>query len=393
MRHIDPTASEYITSGYLARSRPGGVMYDPGSILGAGASVVGGLIGADASEDAADAQAQAAANANALQEKMFNKQVELQEPWRQAGMGGLNRLSYLLGLSPTGYGGQGSMSSGQLETADQIRARLTGAYTRPGTGGATPPPGSTMPNNQWSGGQYGQPGAEYGTGGGGQYVAPGTGPTVDSAALDRAVRAEMAKQQAELKKFQAAGANASKNDPLYGSLLDKFSMDDFEQDPGYQFRMDEGMKALERSAAARGGLFSGRAMKDTLRFGQGLGSQEYGAAFDRFNVQNTNTFNRLASIAGVGQTAANQTGAAAANYGNAAAGNIIGAGNAAAAGRVGGANAISGGIGQGISAYQNNQMMNKLFPSAGGGGGGWQPYGGPSAAGGWSQPDDYGQYL
>jgi hypothetical protein len=170
-------------------------------------------------------------------------------------------------------------------------------------------------------------------------------------------------------------------------------MSDFQADPGYQFRMEEGQKALERSAAAKGGLFSGSAIKDTLRFGQGLGAQEYGAAFDRFNVQNANTFNRLASISGIGQTAANQTGAAMQNYGNNASNNILGAGNAQAAGYVGAANGISGGISQGISSYQNNQLMNRLFPSGGGSyastGGGSSGFGTGSSFGN----QDMGQYL
>jgi hypothetical protein len=48
--------------------------------------------------------------------------------------------------------------------------------------------------------------------------------------------------------------------------------------------------------------------------------------------------------------------------------NIIGGGNAAAAGQIGSANAIVGGVGQGINFYQNQQLMNRLFPARGGGG-------------------------
>lgn len=66
-----------------------------------------------------------------------------------------------------------------------------------------------------------------------------------------------------------------------------------QMDPGYAFRLGEGMKALERSAAARGGLLSGATMKGLQRYGQDLGSQEFGAAY-----------NRLASLANVGPRAA-----------------------------------------------------------------------------------------
>jgi hypothetical protein len=68
---------------------------------------------------------------------------------------------------------------------------------------------------------------------------------------------------------------------------------DFEADPGYQFRMAEGNKAIEASAAARGGLFSGKTGTDLQNFSQGLASQEYGNAYNRFADQrdfNRNTY-------------------------------------------------------------------------------------------------------
>lgn len=88
----------------------------------------------------------------------------------------------------------------------------------------------------------------------------------------------------------------------------EFGMEDFEADPGYQFRLAEGTKAIERGAAARGGLVSGRALKDLQRFGQGLASEEYGRAYGRaageFFGNREARFNRLASLAGVGQSTA-----------------------------------------------------------------------------------------
>lgn len=68
----------------------------------------------------------------------------------------------------------------------------------------------------------------------------------------------------------------------------------FETTPGYQFRVDEGQKAIERSAAARGGLNSGATLKALERFGQNIASDEY-----------TTYLNRLSSLAGTGQTQAN----------------------------------------------------------------------------------------
>ena len=61
----------------------------------------------------------------------------------------------------------------------------------------------------------------------------------------------------------------------------EFDTDDLFEDPGYQFRLAEGNKAIQRSAAARGFLQSGRTLKDLGRWSQGLAAQEYGDAYGR----------------------------------------------------------------------------------------------------------------
>ena len=94
-----------------------------------------------------------------------------------------------------------------------------------------------------------------------------------------------------------------------------FGMNQFQADPGYGFRMSEGMKALERSAAARGGLLSGATLKGVQRYGQDLASQEYQNAFNRYQTERAARLNPLQSLAGVGQTTANTLGAAGTNYG------------------------------------------------------------------------------
>jgi len=191
------------------------------------------------------------------------------------------------------------------------------------------------------------------------------------------------------------------------SAMRNFSASDFQADPGYAFRLSEGMKALDRTAASRGGLLSGATLKGAQRYGSDLASQEYGNAynrfqanratqsqeyqnafnryqaeraaqeqgygnaFNRFQAERTNTLAPLQSLAGVGQSATQQAQQASqnyatggtntlANYGNAQASNIIGQGNARASGYIGGANALSGGIGQGINFYQNQQYLNNL---------------------------------
>jgi hypothetical protein len=109
----------------------------------------------------------------------------------------------------------------------------------------------------------------------------------------------------------AQGLNVDPNDPDFGTYARDFGMQDFQQDPGYEFRMSEGMKALERSAAARGGLLSGSMLKGIQRFGQDMGSQEYQNAFNRYQVNRSNQLNPLQSLMGSGQSATNTlTGAA-----------------------------------------------------------------------------------
>lgn len=153
-----------------------------------------------------------------------------------------------------------------------------------------------------------------------------------------------------------------------GEMLKSFTQADFQADPGYAFRQAEGQKALERSAAARGGLLSGAALKATERYSQGIASEEYGNAYNRFNNDKSTKFNRLASLAGVGQQAVNQVGQAGqsaygtiANAGNVASTNvqngITGAGNARASGYVGMANALN----NGISTYFNNQQSGNML--------------------------------
>jgi hypothetical protein len=74
----------------------------------------------------------------------------------------------------------------------------------------------------------------------------------------------------------------------------KFNFDDtqVQKDPGWEFRLNEGMKAIERSAAARGGAMSGSAVKAAQRFAGDLASEEYGKAYERQYGQAKDTYNR-----------------------------------------------------------------------------------------------------
>lgn len=124
---------------------------------------------------------------------------------------------------------------------------------------------------------------------------------------------------------------------------------DWRKDPGYEFQRDEGQKALDRSFAARGNLLSGAALKATSRYNQDYASGAY-----------NQRLNRLASIAGVGQVAADRNSQTANQTGRDIAENEIGAGNARASGYMGVSNALTGAVGTGMNIYQGNQMLNYL---------------------------------
>lgn len=139
-------------------------------------------------------------------------------------------------------------------------------------------------------------------------------------------------------------------------------------DPGYDFRMQEGQKALERSAAARGGLQSGGTLKALTNYSQDYASNEFNNAFNRFNTNQNNRFNRLASIAGIGQTATGQTAQAGQAYATGAANTAVGAANAGAANSIAQGN-IWGSTLSGLSGVGNSwaqySMMNKMMNPGG----------------------------
>lgn len=177
------------------------------------------------------------------------------------------------------------------------------------------------------------------------------------------------KQTANQEPWRLAGVEALKDmtplsDPN-STFAQRFAMKDFTADPGYQFRIDQGTKAIERSSAARGGLFSGRTGIALQQRGQNEASAEYGNAYNRFNNDKNTVWNRLSGLAGVGQTATAQVNSDAGTYagnvgsGMTAMGNAIGA-NQIANGQANAANSINQGniwnkaLSQGVNAIATN---------------------------------------
>jgi len=190
--------------------------------------------------------------------------------------------------------------------------------------------------------------------------------STQAAASDRAaeLQREQFERQVELQKpFREAGITALNKLVPLATEYTPFGMQQFQADPGYGFRLSEGQKALERSAAARGGLLSGATGKALTRFGQEMGSQEYMNAFNRYQAERQARLNPLQSLAGVGQTAANTLGAAGQAYATGA-GEAIGAGaQARASGYMGAAGAMGGGLNQYLN-YSQNQAQNALLRQA-----------------------------
>lgn len=192
------------------------------------------------------------------------------------------------------------------------------------------------------------------------------------------VQREIFERQVELgRPYREAGELAlNKLIPL-ATEYTPFGMQQFQADPGYGFRMSEGMKALERSAAARGGLMSGATGKALTRYGQEMGSQEYQNAFNRYQAERQARLNPLQSLAGVGQTTSQQLATQAGQFGSNLAETIGAGAQARASGYMGAAGALGGGLNQYLN-YSQNQAQNALLQQALGRGG----YGGYGGGGG-----------
>jgi hypothetical protein len=352
--------------------------------VGAASAIGGAAISAHAAGKAANTQANAANYAANLEKQSADESLAFQKqqydtnqknfaPWLNAGTGAIQNLQYLLGIpqgqAPSstnavpsggngyGYAGDVRNSGGYTPDDPAVRNRMmlpAGMEQR-----ADPAEFGQPSQPATQGGQPGAPGAQ-----GGSQINPALG--------------------------------------NFGSLLtpwtEQFKAPDGiteQNDPGFKERLKLGTDALERSAAARGGVLTGGTAKDLNSFAQDYASNEYGNVYSRawndyssrynnFQNNNTNTFNRLATVAGMGQTSANQLGMMGQNTANNVSSTLLNSAgmigqqynNAAAArgsGYVGTANAINGGIGGTSSALENFLLLQKLYGGGAGGGGGINP--------------------
>lgn len=161
------------------------------------------------------------------------------------------------------------------------------------------------------------------------------------------------KQQTNAAPWMAAGTNALQQ------LQDPNLLNNYQGDPGYQFRLGQGQDQINAAAAARGMGNSGATLKALTRYGQDYASNEYNNAYNR-------TYGRLSNLAGMGQTAVSGISGAAQNYGNNVSQNQIGVGNNYAAAEVSNGNkqagllGAAGQIGMGALAFSDERLKENI---------------------------------
>jgi hypothetical protein len=155
-----------------------------------------------------------------------------------------------------------------------------------------------------------------------------------------------------------AGGTAGGTGLPGGYLTQTFNptMSDLENYPGYQFALQQGDQAVSNAQSVGGSVLSGPALKSLMSFNQGLASTQYQNAFNNFQTSQTNIFNRLNSIAGLGQNAAG-------NLGNA--GTSLGTGIAQA--QAAAAGSIAGGITGATNNVGQSILLSQLMNNNGGG--------------------------
>lgn len=267
-------------------------------------AILGGVLGSSGARSAASAQARSAQAAIDEQRRQFNIAIGMQQPYSVTGTGALNSLARLYGLPYQAYQAP-NLSAGGGAGSNTLRSREVASMIRSGMSvDDIIKMGRFAPSEKYPGRSLN--------------VLRGAGLTPD-----------------QIAQLQSGQGTQVPGGP--GSVVTPGAPDPsvFQQSPGYQFIRDEGHRDLGNSFAARGGAFSGNALRGLSQFNQGLASQDF-----------YNFVNQMNSMAGLGQTAAGQSGNAALQTG-ANVGNLMAAqGNARASGIANSANiwgnAISG---------------------------------------------------
>lgn len=267
--------------------------------LALGASAVGGIAQASAASKAAKEQGKAADQQIALQREIYEDQTERFSPFLGAGTNALRAYAFEMGL------GDRPMVGGTLPEITEISGQQTQTphgYDEMGQQVYRTTTGATR----------------YGVG----------GQTFDT----------------------RAAAEAWANDNRTGAT----PYAGFQASPGYNFAVQQGQQGVEASAAARGGLRSGRTMQDLTRYRLGMANQEYG-----------NWLSRLAGMTDMGMGAAGMQASAGNAFASGASTALANKGDAQAAGAIGVGNAINSGIGNALGSWSYMQNLNRSAPAQG----------------------------
>lgn len=271
-----------------------------------GVAAVGTVASVSASNRASKAQGKATDAAIGEQSRQYDITREDQRGYRDVGNQALQALAGGVGI--------GGSAGRPAESREAIRARLAPDYT-------------------WAG---------YGGNG------------VDDAGLDIATQKEMDYQRAQ--GYGTAQAATPGVQPDYAA--------EAQRDPGYEFGRQQGQQALDRKIAAMGGRVSGAALKAAARFGTDYASSGYNAAYQR----GQDRLNRLAAMAGLGQTATQASAQAGGQATNAITGLITSQGDANAARAMGQGNIWGNAANQLSGYYMNQQRQTPISNNTYGGG-------------------------
>ena len=294
-----------------------------------GGSVLSGIMGMGAAGNAASTQAAAANqasqnqltatnNSNALQYQMLQQSLQNSSPYMQGGQQAYSALMGAMGLGAPTAGQSGGQSSGQ--------SGGNGSYTNAAGQTVNAAGGTTNPNSMF-------PTSNYGA---------------------------------------TQGQLNSANGLYSGALTQQFTPSSLNLSPAYQFQLSQGEQALQASGAATGMLQTGQGLKNINDYAQNSASTAYQNAFNNFQTNQNNLYNRLSGLVTPGanatagaNSAMQSTGANIAQNtmsGVSASNNYLTSGAAAnAAGQMGTANALSGAATGGVNSWMGNQIMTNYL--------------------------------
>lgn len=359
-------------------------------VIAGGAAIAGGLLSSQGASRAADAAAQGSDRAIAEQRRQFDTILGLQQPGMVTGTGANNALARLYGLPYQEYqppqSGQVTNALTGINGGSPGRTFNSSSFLGAGVGGAMfGLPGTLLGGSLFGGRQEpryswdanrgvvdvnGQAG-KYAGG----YINPQTGeavvytpgtqtPNAELSALattylrtgqgqlpDSLLRFGNAAGAVRQTGWQYNGQGGAGGAGGAGGVITPSGPDlsVFQNSPGYQFRRTEGLRGLERSAAARGGAFSGNAIRGAVDFNQNLASDDF-----------YNFVNQMNTLAGRGQTAVNNTSGYASSLGSNVGNALMAGGNARASGIQGQYDAwgnAANQLGYGLGQWWNNRRQ------------------------------------